>query len=55
MYNGTINPNAEEVLDYKFVDVQDVLFDMDTNPDKYTIWFKIIFNKLSQIKNGNTN
>lgn len=55
MYNGVVNPNKEEVLDYKFVDVQEVLLDMDTNPDKYTVWFKIIFNKVNQIKNGNTN
>jgi len=55
MYNGAVNPNAEEVLDYKFVDVQEVLLDMDANPEKYTVWFKIIFNKVNQIKNGNTN
>lgn len=55
MYTGVVNPNKEEVLDYKFVDVQEVLLDMDTNPDKYTVWFKIIFNKVNQIKNGNTN
>jgi isopentenyl-diphosphate delta-isomerase len=55
IYNGAVNPNAEEVLDYKFVDVQEVLLDMDANPEKYTVWFKIIFNKVNQIKNGNTN
>jgi len=55
MYNGAVNPNAEEVLDYKFVDVQEVLLDMDANPEKYTVWFKIIFNKVNQIRNGNSN
>ena len=54
LYNGEVNPNSEEVLDYKYVDVQDVLSDMDLNPDKYTVWFKIIFNKVNKVRNGNS-
>jgi len=55
MYNGEVKPNPDEVLSFKFVDVQDVLSDMDINPNLYTVWFKIIFNKVNQIKNGNSN
>ena len=55
LYTGLVNPNPEEVKDYKFVDVKEVLFDMDANPEKYTVWFKIIFNKVNQVRNGNSN
>jgi len=55
LYNGAVNLNAEEVQDYKFVDVKEVLLDMEANPENYTVWFKIIFNKVNQIRNGNSN
>jgi isopentenyl-diphosphate Delta-isomerase len=49
-YDGEIHPNPEEVADYKWMSVKDVLDDMDKNPDKYTIWFKIELDRL--IKKG---
>lgn len=54
-YNGPVNPNIEEVASYKFVSMKDVFDDIKSNPENYTVWFKIIFDKVNQIKNGNTN
>lgn len=45
-YNGEINPVAEEVADYKWMSVKDVMDDMANNPDKYTVWFKIELDRL---------
>jgi len=54
-FNGPIKPNEEEVSGWKFVEMNDVLNDIKSNPEKYTVWFKIIFERVNQIKNGNTN
>jgi isopentenyl-diphosphate delta-isomerase len=45
-YDGEVHPVAEEVADYKWMSVKDVLGDMANNPDKYTIWFKIELDRL---------
>ena len=41
--NPTINP--DEVEAWKWMKIEDVKADMILNPDIYTIWFKIIFDK----------
>jgi len=45
-YDGEVKPVAEEVADYKWMKIRDVLEDMDDNPDKYTVWFKIELDRL---------
>ncbi len=37
--------NLEEVEAWKWMKIEDVKQDMNLNPDIYTIWFKIIFDK----------
>ncbi|MHA7057935.1 isopentenyl-diphosphate Delta-isomerase [Aquimarina sp. M1] len=37
--------NPEEVADWKWMSIEDVKVDMGKNPDLYTAWFKIIFEK----------
>jgi len=37
--------NKEEVQDYKWMTLQEVKVDMELNPDDYTAWFQIIFEK----------
>ena len=37
--------NPEEVESWKWMKIEDVKEDMIQNPDIYTIWFKIIFDK----------
>ncbi len=46
-YNGEINPVADEVADYKWINIPDLKADMAEYPDKYTIWFKIAIDRLA--------
>jgi isopentenyl-diphosphate delta-isomerase len=39
------NINPEEVAAWKWMDLDAVKTDMVANPDRYTVWFKIIFEK----------
>jgi len=40
--------NEEEVMDYKWLSLQNLKMDMDKNPERYTAWFKIILNEYLQ-------
>ena len=40
-YNGEIIPNPEEVENYKWIKTDELINDIELNPDKYTVWFKI--------------
>ena len=44
-YNDEPNLNPEEAHDYKWVTLEELKKDMKENPDIYTAWFKIIFEK----------
>ena len=44
-YDEDPNPNPDEVNAWKWVSLEDVKEDMKVNPDVYTEWFKIIFDK----------
>ncbi len=44
-YNGEPQINTDEVASWKWMLVDDVKKDIAKNPDNYTAWFKIIFNK----------
>ena len=35
--------NTEEVASYKWMPLKDVKADIENHPEKYTVWFKIIF------------
>lgn len=39
-YDGYMVANSKEVADYKWIDYEELLNDVDKNPDKYTPWFK---------------
>lgn len=43
-YNSSISPNHEEVMDWKYVDINSLYSDIKGNPNKYTFWFKEILN-----------
>lgn len=45
-YEGKIDFNTDEVMDYKYVKLDDLLLDMQNNPDDYTVWFKICFDEV---------
>ena len=44
-YNDPPVLNKEEVADWKWMPLEDVKTDIAANPDIYTAWFKIIFEK----------
>ena len=40
-----INPNPNEVMNYKWISLDDLKIDIKNNPEKYTPWMKIIIEK----------
>lgn len=44
-YNEDPVINPDEVQDWKWLDIDKVRQDMEQNPENYTAWFKIIFDK----------
>ncbi|WP_291869655.1 isopentenyl-diphosphate Delta-isomerase [Maribacter sp.] len=44
-YNETPTINPDEVESWKWMKPEDVKNDIASNPEKYTVWFKIIFEK----------
>lgn len=52
-YNGVPEINKDEVADWKWMPLEDVKVDMTLNPDNYTAWFKIIFEKFYEFINVN--
>ena len=43
-FNGTPQINPEEVASWRWISMDDLKTDIDTDPELYTVWFKIIFN-----------
>jgi len=44
-YDGKINPDVAEVDDYKWIGSEILKKDIENNPDIYTAWLKICFEK----------
>ena len=52
-FDGKPNPNPEEVQDWKFVSMMDLMTDVEENPNHYTFWFRdILKNRSGLKKNG---
>jgi isopentenyl-diphosphate delta-isomerase len=47
-YEGTINFNKEEVMDYCYKSLADVRNSLQEHPDKFTSWFHIAFPKVEE-------
>lgn len=45
-FNGEPNINREEVNDWKWMSINELMKDVRVNPDNYTVWFKIILDRL---------
>lgn len=45
-YDGSVNPNPDEVAGYEWIGMAELKKDLAKNPKKYTPWFKIIFEKM---------
>ena len=48
-YNGTPQINPEEVASWRWISMDDLKTDIDTHPELYTVWFKIIFHKYCEL------
>lgn len=44
-YNDAPNINAEEVENWKWMDIDAIKQDMQINTEQYTVWFRIIFDE----------
>jgi len=44
-YEGNPNINTEEVADWKWMSIEAVREDINVNPQQYTVWFMLIFEK----------
>lgn len=52
-FDGAPNLNADEVESYKWMTLEGVKADIENNPEQYTAWFKIIFEKsYDKLKNA---
>jgi len=45
-YDGDVTANPEEVQDYKWMSVRNLVLDMENKPSLYTEWFKILMQNL---------
>ena len=43
--------NTDEVSEWKWMDINYIIQDLKINPEDYTIWFRLIFNKFSNYIN----
>ena len=44
-FNGVPEINPDEVESYKWMSLEEVKVDMEMDASKYTVWFRIIFDK----------
>lgn len=47
-YDGTIIPDPKEVMDYRYISLDEIEADMGKHPEKYTAWFKIAFKRVKE-------
>ena len=52
-YDGKVNPNPQEVKDFKWISIDTLKSDIYKNPENYTVWFKIAFDKVIDFINDN--
>lgn len=48
IYDGAPELNPDEVEDWKFITIEDLMFDIQQSPGSYTEWFKIIMNNYTE-------
>jgi isopentenyl-diphosphate Delta-isomerase len=41
-FNGDPHPNVDEIADWKWVGLADLEADLQSNPDDYTSWFRVV-------------
>jgi len=48
-FDGFPEINPQEVHSWKWIKLEDLSEDMEKNPEHYTVWFRIIFNKVKDV------
>lgn len=46
VFNGQAKPNKKEASDYKWIGLENLKTDISQNPQNYTEWFKLIYEKV---------
>ncbi len=46
VYDGQVTPNPNEVAAYQWVEVEALQRDVQTHPDRYTVWFKQVLDRV---------
>jgi len=44
-FDGQPSPDSAEVLDYKWIGIENLKRDVATNPEKYSVWLRIILDR----------
>jgi len=45
-YDGAVKPNKEEIMEWKFIGVDELKLDVKRNPGKYGPWFKLCYERV---------
>lgn len=53
IYNNDPEPDFSEVMDWKWVNPDDIEKDLQNHPDQYTYWFRICFKKVEEFFKDN--
>lgn len=48
VYDGAIQPDPEEVSDYRFLSMEAIEQLLETDPDQFTVWFQLAFPRISK-------
>ena len=48
-FDGDPRPNPDEIEDWKWVDVAELMSDLENNPHRYTPWFKIAIQDVIEV------
>lgn len=54
-YDGIIEPNTDEVMNYKFKTIDEIKKEIEKHPEKFTAWFLIAFPRLETWLDLNSN
>jgi isopentenyl-diphosphate delta-isomerase len=48
-YNSSVEINPHEVEEYKWISYEDLIKDMESKPNEFTAWFKIIMEEVKKV------
>jgi len=49
-FDGEPVLNPDEAMDFKYMSISDIKSDIKSNPDNYTVWFKLIMDRVERYK-----